>query len=526
MRVRIGLVVLLMAAVAAQAATGYVTSGRTIWTIAGNGASCSVPTSSCGDGPSAIDAALSSPAGVAVAPDGVVYIADSAGNKVRKVTPSGVISTVAGSGSVCAPATSACGDGGPGTGAELTDARGLALAPDGSLYIADSGSHRVRRLSTTGRIITVAGSGAQCSDSALSCGDGGAPAAAQLSTPRGIAFEPLSGDLYIADTGDHRIRRISGNTISTVAGTGSICVAICGDGGQASGAAFNTPSSVALDGSRNIYVADTLSHRVRKITASSGTITTLAGDGSPCAAPAGACGDGGPAGAAQLSSPLAVAVSGSVVYVADSGANKIRRVAGAITTVAGTGTACAQPPSCGDGGAATSATLSGPAAVAVDAAEDLFVADSGANTVRWLAGPRGEVLSVAETGGEPAPAAASDPPAATTPLRSSAVTRLAPLGGAVVRCVGSRCRILVIRGRIPTAAALKARSRAARRGSRRAQAELRRGGKRWAIGAGRTLAQALTLVPEMNLVKGRYRLRITQVGTTGRKQRDRIVTLG
>ncbi len=140
-------------------AGAYVAAGRTIWSIAGNGVPCASPIVGCGDGPSAIDANLNNPSGLAVAADGSVYIADTASHKIRKVTTSGTISTVAGTGEPCTPAVAACGDGGTASTAQLSSPRGLALAADGTLYVADSGTNRVRRISSAGTITTVAGNG-------------------------------------------------------------------------------------------------------------------------------------------------------------------------------------------------------------------------------------------------------------------------------------------------------------------------------------------------------------------------------
>ncbi len=167
----------------ASPAGSYVTAGRTIWSIAGNGITCFPPTSTCGDGPSSIDATLSTPTGVAVSAGGTVYIGDTASHKIRKVTPAGVISTIAGNGTQCTPATSACGDGGAAVTAQLSNPRGLALAADGSLYVADSGTHRIRRITPDGKISTVAGNGSPCVDLTGACGDGGAPPT-QASSPR------------------------------------------------------------------------------------------------------------------------------------------------------------------------------------------------------------------------------------------------------------------------------------------------------------------------------------------------------
>ena len=137
----------------------YVTAARTIWTIAGNGALCDSGDATCGDGPSAVDASLTTPAGLAVASDGSVYVSDSGGNRVRRVTKTGAISTVAGTGEACPDPSHACGDGGDAEDAQLSAPQGIAFGSDGALYIADSGADKIRRISPQGTISTVAGTG-------------------------------------------------------------------------------------------------------------------------------------------------------------------------------------------------------------------------------------------------------------------------------------------------------------------------------------------------------------------------------
>ncbi len=508
-------------ALVAEPAASYVVGGRTIWTIAGNGAACSVATAGCGDGTSAIDASLASPGGIAVTGDGLVFTADTAGHRIRSITTSGVIATVAGTGEACQPATAPCGDGGPGVSAQLNQPRGLALGPDGSLYIADAGDHRIRILSADGTITTYAGSGEQCADPTTACGDGGAPLGAALRGPTAVAVDPETGGIIIADTGNHRVRRVQAGQIATIAGTGADCVAICGDGGQAGAAGLSRPSGVAIDENFDLYIADAGSHRVRRVARATSAITTFAGDGSPCAVATSSCGDGGAPTDGRLSSPLSVASAGGVIYVADSGANRIRRVGTRISTIAGTGEVCAQPPACGDGGAATAATLSSPEAIAVDERGDIFVADSGAHLVRWLSGPG--------VPGTPSPA--SDAPAGREPASDDRTARSGDSQGkapstsraVIVRCAGSRCRVAAANA--ATISRLRTRAREALRRRVWARVELRRGGKRWAMGTGRTLTGALTLIPVRKLKAGRYRLRITQVSSRERRRRDRIVQL-
>jgi sugar lactone lactonase YvrE len=386
MRSRLVLVVALLAGVAAAtgAALAAVGGGSTIWRIAGAGTPCSTPPS-CGDGAAATNAQLSFPEAVAVSANGNVYIADWGDNEIRKLAPDGTITTVAGDGTSCSTPPS-CGDGAGATSAQLNFPEGVAVDPSGDVYIADSGDNEVRKVSPSGKITRFAGTGADCSRPPA-CGDGGTATAAQLSAPAGLAVDQ-AGNVYIADTGDSEVRKVSpAGKISRIAGTGVACAAApsCGDGAGATSAQLNFPGGVAVDGSGSVYVADAGDNEVRKISAA-GTIARIAGSGTLCAAPS-ACGDGGPATSADLSGPDGVAVTpAGTVYIADAGDNEIRQVsaAGKLVTVAGTGGACALPPSCGDGAAAGGALLDYPDGVAVDAAGSVYVADTYDHELRWL----------------------------------------------------------------------------------------------------------------------------------------------
>jgi sugar lactone lactonase YvrE len=370
----------------ASAATSYAISR-----FAGDGNACA--TSACGDGGAATEAQLDYPSGVAVDSAGNAYIADSADSEIRMVTPSGTISTVAGQRSLCTSPTATCGDGGPATSAQLNGPSGVAVDSSGNVYIADTNDNRVREVvAATGDIETIAGTGAHCASTTASCGDGGPATSAQLNGPSGVAVDS-SGNVYIADTGDNRIREVVAATgdIETIAGTGVQCgttQASCGDGGPAKSAELGGPYGVAVDSSGNVYIADTLDSEIRMVSASSGTITTIAGGGNPCGSPTSTCGDGGPATSAQLAGPRAVAVDASGdVYIADGNDERIRMVSastGIITTIAGDGTACSSAPSCGDGGEATAAQLKTPTGVAVDAAGSVYIADRDDQEVRLL----------------------------------------------------------------------------------------------------------------------------------------------
>lgn len=268
------------------------------------------------------------------------------------------------------------GDGGSAAAAALHFPQGVALDPtEATLYIADSANHRVRKVDLASGVIATAAGGAASGFG----GDGGPATAAVLQDPKAVHAAP-SGDLFIADSGNERIRRVDrGGIITTFAGTGTLGFA--GDGGPATDAQFDGPRGLAGDAAGNLYVADDNNHRIRRIDPS-GVITTVAGDGT-----GGFAGDGGPALSAQLNHPRGVAVDGrGVVYIVDSMNARVRMVdpAGVIGTVAG----CGRQGFGGDGGPATVARLFEPRGVAVDAGGRLFVADTLNDRVRMVDEPR------------------------------------------------------------------------------------------------------------------------------------------
>ncbi|MEZ4369008.1 MAG: hypothetical protein R2939_22415 [Kofleriaceae bacterium] len=336
-----------------------------------------------GDGGAATGAQLSFVASVAVDGAGNLYIADTFNHRIRRVVSgTGVITTVAGTG-----AAGFSGDGGAATSATLASAFGVAVDGDGNLLIADTANHRIRRVEGgTGVISTVAGTGSQGFS-----GDGGTATSAQLKEPAAVAVDG-TGNLYIADTANHRVRRLATGTavISTVAGTG--VDGFSGDGGVATSVQLAYPDGVSVDAAGNLYIADTEHHRIRRVESATSVISTVAGTGS-----VGFSGDGGLATDAQLALPTGVAVDGAGdLFIADSFNHRIRRVAagtGVITTVAGTGVL-----GFGDGGAATSARLARPHGVAVDAAGDLFIADTSNSRIRRVASGTGVITTVAGTG--------------------------------------------------------------------------------------------------------------------------------
>jgi DNA-binding beta-propeller fold protein YncE len=328
----------------------------TISTVAGNG---TFPAGYSGDGGPAIRAQLNYPATVAFDAVGNVYIFDSHNNAIRKVDTNGIISTVAGNGT-----KGYSGDGGPATSAQLdtNPYGGAAVDMAGNLYIADINNMVVRHVGTNGIISTVAGNGVKGYS-----GDDGPATSAQLFEPIGVTLD-AAGNLYIADDINNRIRKLGTNgIITTVAGNGT--PSYSGDGGPATNAALYSPAGLAFDAVGNLYIADSGNNAIRKL-ATNGVISTVAGNGTTSYS-----GDGGSATNATLNGPTGVASDAAGnLYIADRLNNVIRRVQtnGIISTVAGNGTQSYS----GDGGAATSAELNYPFSVAVDAAGNLYIADS------------------------------------------------------------------------------------------------------------------------------------------------------
>ncbi|MFK4119911.1 RICIN domain-containing protein [Streptomyces longwoodensis] len=290
-----------------------------------------------------------------------------------------LISTVAGPGGTGAP------PGGKAVSAQLIGPYGMTVDRDGALYIAEFGGHRIRKVTADGKISTIAGTGSPGRGA-----EGVSAVSAPLSHPRGIAVDS-AGDLYIADAGNNRVRKITmaDGKIHTFAGTGTATYG--GEGVAATTAHLNAPFDVAVDGADNVYIADYGNHRIRKVTAD-GKISTVAGT-----VGAGLAADGTLATAAQLRSPSAVAVdSAGNLYIAESGNQRVRKVTkadGKIRTVAGTGAATFG----GDGVQAVSAPLYSPMAVVVDSTGTLYIADTNNHRVRKVA-VDGTISTVAGTG--------------------------------------------------------------------------------------------------------------------------------
>ena len=335
------------------------------------------------DGIAATESVLFAPNSAVADNAGNVYVADTKHHRIRMVDPSGMIATLAGTGD-----WGFGGDGGPAAAARLATPTGLALDSEGNLYVSDSGNHRVRRIDAATRTIeTVAGTG----EVGFSF-DGSPAIAAEVIDPRGIATDD-SGNVLVAEPATSRVRRIDTvtGTIDTVAGTGS--GGHSGDGGPATEGMLQRPQGVAADLSGNLYVADTWNHRLRRIHHATGVIETLAGGGGP-----GFSGDGEAASQAQLHRPAGVAVDAvGNVFVADTWNRRIRRIdamSGVIETIAGNGEAGFS----GDGEAATAAMLFAPQGVAVDGSGNVYIADTLNHRVRRIDSVTRTISSVAGSG--------------------------------------------------------------------------------------------------------------------------------
>ncbi len=330
---------------------------------------------STGDGGPATSAAIQ-PTGVVVDSAGNIYIADIGRSLIRKVDTHGIITTVAGFIGEQAPKL---GDGGPATKASIYIAgnkNGLALDAAGNLYIAEYGHQRVRKVDTGGIITTVAGTG-----HGDFSGDTGPASKAALHNPTGVAVD-RAGNIYIADSLNFRIRKVDKNgIITTVAGNGNFALE-SGDGGPATDAAINAPVGVAVDAAGNLYIADHDGPTVRKVD-TRGIITTVAGTKQTL----GFSGDGGPAISAVFADPFSVVVDNAGnLYIADDGNGRIRKVdtMGAITTLAGRGVGPQNQPD--DGSNLTQANLE-PVDLTFDGAGNLYIADILNNRIRKITLP-------------------------------------------------------------------------------------------------------------------------------------------
>ena len=327
-----------------------------IETLAGTGA-----VSYGGDGGPASQASFRFPRGVAADTAGNIYIADSSDHRIRLIDSNGMITTLAGTGE-----SGYGGDGGPATLAHLNHPEGVAADGAGNVYFADSANHRVRKIDTTGMISTLAGTGERGDG-----GDDGPAIEARLSYPAGVAVD-TEGNVYVADSWNHRVRKVDREgTITTLAGRGFR--GYVGNGGPADQAALANPMGLSVDSEGNVYVADTWNHRVRRIDGS-GVISTIAGSGRD-----GDSGDGRRALAASVGYPAAVATGPAgmvyvVTYSFETANRRLRRIdpEGLIEAFAGTG-----PEGYGgDRGPAADAWLAYPMGVAADTDGNIYIADA------------------------------------------------------------------------------------------------------------------------------------------------------
>ncbi|HUB79243.1 MAG TPA: IPT/TIG domain-containing protein [Bryobacteraceae bacterium] len=427
----------------AHAADGSPRAVYNIATVAGS--------ASLGDGGPAIDAQIGTIQGVATDGAGNVYLSDTTHNLVRRIGTTGLITTVAGTGT-----EGFSGDGGPATGAQLHFPYGLAVDVNGNLYIADLGNNRVRRVSPDGTIQTFAGSAGEGSS-----GDGGPAISAQMLSPRNLAIDS-SGNVYISEFGAHRVRKVTPDgAISTAAGTG--IAGFAGDYGPATAAQLAFPTGLACDNSGNIYIADSENRRIRQVLPNGAIVTYLGGAEITLASPIavavdaagdllvgdstpevheysvkgnwtvvagtsspGFAGDDGPATEAELVNPLDLAIDpAGDLYIADQ--HRVRQVnpAGIIRTAAGADYLYG----IGDGGAATAAELYLPSAVALDSGGNLYIADAGTNRVRQVS-PAGTIATVAGTGN--AAPGGEALPAVTTPLMTPTAVALDASGNLLI----------------------------------------------------------------------------------------------
>jgi streptogramin lyase len=332
-----------------------------ITTLAGNGV-----TQYIGDGWPATAYSLAAPMGLCADQNGNIYEADFAESRIRKVNAQDTLFTIAGIG-----VPGYAGDGGPATLATFANPTGVVMDTAGNLFITEEYNNIVRKINrVTGQVSTVCGTG-----TGGYAGDGGPATAAMLDQPGGLCLDK-AGNIYIADKNNNRIRKVDRTTgiISTYAGNGTF--GYSGDGGAADATKLAFPRGVSIDTLGNIYIADFGNHRVRKVDAISGNISTVAGTGSP-----GYAGNNGPAIAARLTDPHGVYVSRrGNLYIADYGNNVVRVVTpdGVMHTVAGSGLHGYS----GDAGAALSATMQGPTAVCTDQLENLYIADWGNSAIR------------------------------------------------------------------------------------------------------------------------------------------------
>jgi hypothetical protein len=326
-------------------------SAQTVYTFAGNG----VTGYTDGSG-SPTAAEFNHPWGITLDSHGNLFISDHVNSAVRKISASGIISTDVGT-----TTTGYYGDGGPASAANLSRPAGIAVDAAGNLYIADAGDHRIRKVGTDGIITTIAGTGVMGYS-----GDSGLASAATFHNPTGITID-AANNLYVADSGNHAVRKItSAGIISTIAGIG--LPGYAGDGAPATAASMAGPMGVAFDQAGNLFITECVNNVIRKISPS-GIISTFAGNNT-----AGFSGDDGPAIDAQFYGPNSIAFDKlGNMYISDEWNHRIRKInnAGIITTYAGMGGASYN----GDGGPAMYAQFFRPMGLAIDDSNNVYIAD-------------------------------------------------------------------------------------------------------------------------------------------------------
>lgn len=350
-----------------------VDTNGTITTAAGTGV-----LGNTGNGGPAVNARINIPSAMTFDAYGNLYFCDRGNHQLRRITPDGAISTIAGYGTV-----SARGDGGPAAASGLNAPNGVAIDQTGQIFIADTGNHQIRVIGTDGNINLYGGNG-----SANFYGDGGDIGAAYFNSPGSLVFDK-AGYLYIADVGNDRVRRVDLNgVVNTYAGTGTRGAG--GDKGPAKYANINL-QGLGQDGHNNLLIADGDNARVRIVNSASGLIDTIGGDGLTNYG-----GDGGPGTGAVLGTVRGIVVKGDTVYFSDTDNNRIRKLSlstGVIDLVCGDG----QLRYYGDGGLANVASLNNPRGLALDSAGNLYIADSGNSRIRRITSD-GKINSIAGNG--------------------------------------------------------------------------------------------------------------------------------
>ncbi len=336
-------------------------TAQVIWTMAGT------PNTSgnAGDGGLATAATLTSPSGITADGSGNVYVVDVSNHRVRKISPTGVITAFAGTGT-----SGFSGDGGQATAAKLNNPVGVAIDASGNVYITDLFNYRIRKVNTSGVISTIAGTGTLGTS-----GDGGAATSALLNEPAHLTIEYSSGDLYFSD-GESRVRKIAAATGTITAVAGTTTLGFSGNGGAATSANMNGVEGICLD-ANYIYITESVNLIVRKVDRSTGIITAFAGtQGS-----SGYTGDGGAATSATFGVPREIKVDGSGnFFISDQGNQVIRKInsSGTISSYTSPGSYS------GEGVVPGSASIDYPAGIFIHSSGDMYITDQGSYSVRKI----------------------------------------------------------------------------------------------------------------------------------------------